>query len=57
MQEANAGLHRRVPTHLLTSNNPSSTSKKNCGDEERFLYGAVEKPTDKTVSAGDRWET
>src|SRR6266849_482709 len=27
---------------------PSSTSKKNCGDEEPFLCGGVEKPTDKT---------
>jgi hypothetical protein len=25
----------------------AATSNKNCGDEERLLYGAVEKPTDK----------
>src|SRR5258705_8720606 len=28
------------------SGNPPSTSNENCGDEERFLCGAVEKPTD-----------
>jgi hypothetical protein len=25
----------------------AQTFRKNCGDEERLLYGAVEKPTDK----------
>ncbi len=28
--------------------NAARTLKKNCGDKERLLYGAVEKPTDKT---------
>jgi hypothetical protein len=53
------GQHRPgqgVPMHVSISNNPPSTSKKNCGDEERLLCGAVEKPTDKTCWDGEHQE-
>src|SRR5258708_1112491 len=44
----NAAAASRYWDVRSSASNTQTTLKKNCGDEERLLYGAVEKPTDKT---------